>query len=312
MKALMHLLPNILAAANPVDHVVDKAIGGQWVVSNVTVMLVLSAIVTALIVIPAARRIAVAQSATSIDDYHARGLWANFVEAICLGLRDQIFKPLLHEQTDKFMPILWTFFWFILVCNLLGLVPILDATALFGINHGHGIGGTATQSIYVTGALAVVAALYWNVVGFIKDPKGYFLHMTGGAPWYVWPLIVPVEVIGLGIKPFALAVRLFANMTGGHVLLAALLGFVGSLASAFGVLGLGVGLIPLAGAVAVNLLEILVAFLQAFIFTFLTGLFLSQLVHHEHEEEHDEHKEPEASLADRDTPAEGPIPGASV
>jgi F-type H+-transporting ATPase subunit a len=306
----MDLSAMMLAASNPVSHVVDKPIYDQWYISNVTVMLALSAIITVLILLPAARRIAVRQQNGDVRDYYAQGLWANFVEAICLGLRDHIFKPLLGDQTDKYMPILWTFFWFILVCNLMGLVPLLDITAMFGINHGHGIGGTATQSIWVTGALAVIAALYWNIIGFFKDPKGYFAHMTGGAPWYVWPMIVPVELLGLIIKPFALAVRLFANMTGGHVLLAALLGFVTALGSAFGAVGLGMGIIPLLGATAVNLLEILVAFIQAFIFAFLTGLFLSQLVVHDHE--HEEHHEHETPLDERDKPTEGSVPGAAV
>ena len=286
------LIP-VLGTSNPLGHVIDRPLitspdGAIWYVSNVTVMLALATVVTMLIVIPAARRIATGKGRT-VDDMRARGALANFVEAVCLYLRDEIFRPILGDQTDKSMPMLWTFFWFILVCNALGLVPLVDVTGgLFGLNHGHGIGGTATQSIWVTSALAVTAFLYWNINGLIKDTKGYFAHLTQGAPWYIWPIIVPVEILGTFIKPFALALRLFANMTGGHVLLAALFGFVLSLFKAFGVLGLGIGLIPLLGAVAIFMLEILVAFLQAFIFTFLTGLFLGQLVVHHHEE-HEEH-----------------------
>ena len=228
-----------------------------------------------------------------MDDLRAKGLWANFVEAVCVGLRDTIFKPLLGDQTDRYMPVLWTLFWFILVCNLLGLVPLLDVTAAFGKLLGfegfHGIGGTATQSIWVTGALALVAGLFWNAQGMVKDFDGYFAHLTGGAPVYMWPIIIPVELLGLVIKPFALALRLFANMTGGHVLLAALFGFVYSLIAALGTfVGGGLALIPLIGAVAIYLLEVLVAFLQAFIFAFLTGLFLSQLVVHHGDHEHDD------------------------
>lgn len=313
----------ILASANPVGHVTDKPLYGQWYVSNVTVMLFASMIVTMLVVIPAARKIASGPGKTT-EDVRAKGAWANFVEAVCLYLRDQIFRPLLGEQTDRFMPMLWTFFWFILICNLMGLLPLLDLTAMFGLNPApdssyeacrlaleldpenaellndlkdleaertiYGIGGTATQSIWVTGALATVAFLYWNINGLIKDPIGFFRHFTQGAPFYIWPIIIVVEILGLFIKPFALALRLFANMTGGHVLLAALFGFVYSLILSFGTIGLGIGLIPLLGAVAIFMLEILVAFLQAFIFTFLTGLFLSQLVvHHGGEQTHDEH-----------------------
>lgn len=314
----------LLAAANPVDHVTDKPLVGDFLISNVTIMLIVSAIVTCAIIMPAAKRIAAKQqNAESAADLAPSGPWANLVEAICLGLRDEIFKPLLKEQTDKFMPILWTFFWFILTCNMLGLIPILDLTyelgKFIGLGKGegaswYGIGGTATQSIWVTGALALIAFLYYNYHGLKTDPVGFFAHLTGGAPWYMWPIIIPVEVMGIFIKPFALALRLFANMTGGHVLLAALFGFVPALGGALGAVGIGAGIIPLAGAVAINVLEILVAFLQAFIFTFLTGLFLSQLVVHEHHDEHHDHvADLPGELDERgDNPAGGPIPGASV
>ncbi len=287
----MNLLP-LLAAANPVGHVTDKplivgnwGLGDGWVISNVTVMLALSAVVTALIVVPAARRIATGRTG-DIEDLRAKGLWANLVEAVCLYLRDEVFRPVLEEQTDKYTPMLWTFFWFILVCNLLGLVPFLDITALFGWgSHGHGIGGTATQSIWVTGALAVIAFLYWNSIAFFKDPIGFLKHLTAGSPVFMWPIMIPVEIMGMFVKPFALALRLFANMTGGHIIIAVLLSFVVSLSLALGgVAGHGLALIPLLGATAIFLLEILVAFIQAYIFTFLTCLFLAQLVVHEHEE----------------------------
>lgn len=286
-----------LLAANPVEHVIDKPIfeanwglGHGWVISNVTIMLVVSAIVTALVLIPAARKIATGgrHGDRTLDDYRTQGLWSNLVETICLYLRDQVFRPVLHEQTDRFAPMLWTFFWFILICNIMGLIPFADATAAFGVNHGHGIGGTATQSIWVTGGLAVVAFLFYNTVALIKDPIAYFKHLTAGAPIFMWPIMVPVEILGMFVKPFALALRLFANMTGGHIIIAVLLSFVVSLIQALGGVGYGMAVIPLLGSVVINLLEILVAFIQAYIFMFLTCLFLGQLVvhHHEHDEEH--------------------------
>ncbi len=297
----MHTL---LASSNPVAHVTDKPIFGQWYVSNVTVMLLLGAIVTAAIVIPAARRIATGQRGT-IDDLRAQGLWANLVESVCLYLREEVFRPVLGEQTDRYVPMLWTFFWFILICNLMGLIPLVDVTAPFlaGINHGHGIGGTATQSIWVTGALAAVAFLFWNGVALAKDPIGYLKHLTAGAPWFMWVIMIPVEIMGMFVKPVALALRLFANMTGGHIILAVLLSFITALIENLGGLGYGMALIPLLGATAINVLEIMVAFIQAYIFVFLTCLFLGQLVVHEHEEHahdehtHDEHEEVQAPMA---------------
>ena len=279
-----------LAAGNPVDHVTDKPINGQWYVSNVTVMLVLSAIVTALVVIPASKRIITGQART-LEDYRSQGIWANLIEAICLYLRDEVFRPVLDHETDRYTPMLWSLFWFILISNLVGLVPILDFTAMFGINHGHGIGGTATQSIWVTGALATVAFLFWNGVALSRDPIGWLKHMTAGAPWYMWPIMIPVEVMGMFVKPFALALRLFANMTGGHIIIAVLLSFVVSLIQNLGGAGYGLALLPVLGATVINMLEILVAFIQAYIFTFLTCLFLGQLVIHEHEEHHEEDEE---------------------
>lgn len=284
----------ILAAANPVDHVVDKPLvvgevfGQQWwLVSNVTVMLVVGAMVTAGLVIPPARRIAARKSGT-IDDLRAQGLLANLVESVCVYLREQVFQPVLGDQTDRFCPILWTFFWFILVCNMLGLIPIADITAMMGVNHGHGIGGTATQSIWVTASLAFVSFLFYNATALAKDPVGYLKHMTGGAPVFMWPIMIPVEIMGTLIKPFALAIRLFANMTGGHLVIAVLLSFVGPVLQSMGTSGVPVAAVSILGAAGINFLEILVALLQAYIFTFLTCLFLGQLVVHEHEEHHED------------------------
>lgn len=295
----------LLAAGNPVEHVIDKPWWGQWVFSNATFMLLVSAVVTALLIIPAARRIMTGEGKT-LDDYRAKGAHANFVEFICLYLREEVFRPMLGKDTDRFMPMLWTFFWFILINNLLGLIPIADITAALRINpaidphtgqrvveHGqqiyYGIGGTATQSIWVTAALAAISFLWYNGTALVRDPVGFFKHLTGGAPFYMWPIMVVVEIIGLFVKPFALALRLFANMTGGHIIVATLLGFVAQLSLWMAGVGHGLALLPLLGTIAVYFLELLVAFIQAFIFAFLTGLFLSQLVaHHEHghEEEH--------------------------
>ena len=277
-----------LLASDPVAHVIDKPIyknadGSIWWVSNVTIMLVAGALVTALLVIPAARRINTGKE-RRLDDFRAQGILANLVEVVCVYLRDEVFRPVLGNQTDRFCPMLWTFFWFILVCNLMGLIPFVDIIKI----GGTGIGGTATQSIWVTSALASIAFLFWNGVALIKDPLGYLKHLTAGAPWYMWFIMVPIELIGTAIKPFALAIRLFANMTGGHLVLAVLLSFVGPLVKMAGA-GKGLVILPVLGAVAINMLEILVALIQAYIFTFLTCLFLGQLVVHEHEE-HEDHE----------------------
>ncbi|QNN23433.1 F0F1 ATP synthase subunit A [Planctomycetales bacterium ZRK34] len=292
-----------LAASSPVAHVIDHPWFGDgsepshWLMSNAIFMMIIATVLTALLIIPAAKKIATRGSGENIDDFRAQGINANFVEAICVYLREEVFRPIFHDDVDKYMPVLWTFFWFILMCNLLGLVPLVDLTggllAPFGIeiNHGHGIGGTATQSIWVTGALAFCAFITINVTGILKDPVGYFKHLMGGVPFSlpmvpIIAIIMIVEFIGIFVKPFALAVRLFANMSGGHILLAVLFSFVPLLIRNLGGIGYGMALLPLLGAIAIYMLEVLVALIQAFIFTFLTGLFLGQLVHHDHEEEH--------------------------
>ncbi len=116
----------------------------------------------------------------------------------------------------------------------------------------------------------------------------------------MWVIMVPVELMGTFIKPFALAIRLFANMTGGHLVIAVLLSFVGPLIHAMGTIGYGVAVLPILGAAGINMLELLVAFIQAYIFTFLTCLFLGQLVVHEHEEHHDEAEHDHALGVDSD------------
>jgi F-type H+-transporting ATPase subunit a len=291
-----------LAASNPVTHVIDKPIFG-WLFSNVTFMLIVSALITYALVVPAARKIMTGDKST-VDGYRAKGIIANLVETVCLYLRNDVFKPVLQDQTDKYVPMLWTMFWFILVCNLAGMVPLGDTTvgiavAIFGEDtvhgwHFHGVGGTATQSIWVTGALALISAAFYMGAAIKTDPVGFCKHLTGGAPIFMWPIMIPVEIMGYAIKPFALAIRLFANMTGGHLVIAVLLSFV---PAAFKGMGLGGGaaisVISIGGAIAINFLELLVACIQAYIFTFLTCLFLAQLVvhahhDHEHDEEHDE------------------------
>jgi F-type H+-transporting ATPase subunit a len=296
--AFSAMIPTL--AANPVEHVVDKPLVvvdwfgyHGWLVSNVTIMLVLSGIVTLLVLVPAAKNIMTGPNKT-IDDYRAKGLLANSVEVVCLYLRDNLFKPALEEHCDAYTPFLWTMFWFIFICNMLGLIPLSDLTSLIGNlighpigHHGHGIGGTATQSIWVTGAFALMSFAVINISGLTKNFVGYFKHLTGGAPWYVWPIMIPIEFLGIFIKPFALAVRLFANMTGGHLVIAVFLSFVGALIEHFGKAGGGaMSILPLLGCVGIYFLEIMVAVIQAFVFTFLTCLFLGQLIVHPHEVEH--------------------------
>jgi F-type H+-transporting ATPase subunit a len=293
-----------LAAANPVDHVVNQhffstdlfGMKGVWLWSSHVGNLILSGIITVGVLWFAASKIKTGPASQGTGRYVTSNPFAHMIEVICTYLRDGTVRPLLGDRTDKFMPFLWTIFFFILVNNLLGLVPFTDASHL--IDHfagGHVVSGllgaTATQNLFVTAALALIAALVINFAG-VKELGigGYVKHLTAGTPFYLWPLMVPIEIMGTLIKPVALALRLFANMTAGHILVAVLFSFavsgikVLSQATAGGVvLGGGITIVSAAAAVAIYFLELFVAFLQAFVFTFLSAVFISQLAHHDHE-----------------------------
>jgi F-type H+-transporting ATPase subunit a len=209
---------------------------------------------------------------------------ANMVEAICEYLRKEVAEPSLGPHTDRFIKFVWTVFFFVMTMNVLGMLPLAAVTPLFGAH----IGGTATANIWTTGALAVSSLGMWLVNGVRLGGKAFFAHLNPG-PWWLAPLMVPLEIFGFFAKTFALAVRLFANMMAGHTVLAVLLSFILGLGTAAGALaGLGVAVPVVAFSVALSLLELFVAVLQAFIFTFLTVLFLGMYTVADHGGEHAE------------------------
>jgi len=180
----------------------------------------------------------------------------------------------------------------VLTVNILGLIPIPAVSGLFGIH----LGGTATGNIWVTATLAIITMFMMIINGLRIGGKSYIAHFCPGPLWLA-PLLVPVEIIGLIAKVFALAVRLFANMIAGHILLAVLLSFIMAAGAVSTGLGLGVGLLVVSGSVAINLLELFVAFLQAFIFTFLTTLFIGMSVVFHHDDHHAEQGHHEEAAA---------------
>jgi len=203
---------------------------------------------------------------------------ANALEAICAYIRKEIAEPALHQHTDRFIKYIWSVFFFVLTVNILGLLPIPAVSQLFGTH----IGGTATGNIWMTATLAIITMGMMIINGLRIGGKSYLAHFCPGPIWMA-PLLVPVEIIGLIAKVFALAVRLFANMIAGHILLAVLLSFIMSAGAISAGLGLGVAVPVVLGSVAINMLELFVAFLQAFIFTFLTTLFIGMSIvfHHD-------------------------------
>jgi F-type H+-transporting ATPase subunit a len=274
-------LMNVLAAS-PLDHIVDHPIverDGWWILTNHMVMMGLSALLM-LLIFPMITR-------AYRDGQHVPTGTRNFFEAILVYLREEVAKPLLKEKTDAYIGYIWTLFFFILFMNVLGLLPLdLLTGGLLGLgHHGHGIFGTATSNFWVTASLAICSFVVIHVSGIRQNGVGNYLkHYLGGAPLFLAPIMIPVEILGTLIKPFSLAVRLAANMTAGHILLGVVIGFVAMAAAAMGTGGMvGVGLVSVLAGVALTCLELFVAFLQAYLFTFLTTLFISQMVtHHDH------------------------------
>ncbi|RMH11692.1 MAG: ATP synthase F0 subunit A [Planctomycetota bacterium] len=286
---------------NPLPHVLNHPwwyVGDYMVWSAIQTNLVISALIMLVLGPWIAKSIATGPESEGHDRYVTKNVFAHMIEVICVYLRDVIVEPLLHERTARFMPFLWTLFFFILINNLMGLIPILDIVTIFAfdmVHHEHRapIGGTATQNLWVTGTLAAIAGLLINIEGLRElGPKEFVKHMTGGIPLKpaylpVVAIVFVIEVAGIFIKPIALAIRLFANMTAGHTLLATLGMFV---AMAFGARTLlvtaPVTLLSAAGMIGILCLELFVAFLQAFVFMFLTAVFISLLSHHGEHEDH--------------------------
>jgi len=283
----------------------------------------------------------------------------NFFEAIVSYLRTDVFQPALGDNTDRFAPFLWTVFFFILFCNLLGMIPINEIIELIngkGGTHIPTFGGGATGNVNVTAAMAIMAFIMFHVSGITQqirikmDPSldphhtghdhlpphghggivgseglensdikidhkpgdghdhAHGLHYAHGphavaqgkpfpvalfagtldyiknlvppVPLALWPLMFVLEVIGALVKPFSLCIRLFANMVAGHLVLGSfvMLIFLSNLLAA----KLAIGAVVVAVAGAFSILEVFVAFLQAFIFTLLTTLFLATAVSPEH------------------------------
>ncbi len=274
-------------AADPFDHVMDsKRLGffetlgwevhlpkihlplyGDFQITKFMILELVAAALVVIIYVPLARR---AQSGEPL-----KGRFWNAFEFVLTFLRDFVVKPNLGEHdTNRFLPFIWTLFLFILFCNLLGMIPYM---------------GSPTASITVTGVLALSAFLLIHVGAVAKMGMGgyfksYVPHME--VPYhmglFIVPMIVLIEAMGHGIKTFVLAVRLFANMFAGHTVLAVILLFIVMAKDTAFYLFWPITLGSVLGVTALSLLELFVAFLQAYIFAFLTSLFLGMALHPQH------------------------------
>ena len=253
-------------------------IGGyEFYLTNHHLMTIVAAVLVLLVFRHVASRVRTGRG--GIEAYTTRGSVANFFETLCVFFREEVARPALGPLTDQYIPYIWTVFFFILFSNLLGIIPfgpILRFVALNNPRFEHW-GGTPTGNISITAGLAAVSFFMIHFIGIRHNGWKYFAHFNPG-PWYMAPLMVPLEIISSFVKPFALAVRLFANMVAGHLVLAALIGLIFMFKSYFVAAG------SIIGATLLSLLELFVAFLQAYIFTFLTVLFIAAGAVHEHEE----------------------------
>jgi len=222
----------------------------------------------------------------------------NGLEYVVEFVRDSIVQPNVGKKwVSTWTPLILTFFVFILCANAIGLIPLFDVLALVDrwvLHTGHDSfikhllhgGSTATANFNVTAALAVITFGAIIVAGSrAHGPVKHWMNLVPhGLAWPIYILLIPIEIMGMFVRPFALTMRLAANMTGGHIAILAILSFAFLFADLFGsVAGTGVGL---AGsvllAVPMSGLEIIVVLVQAYVFTLLTAVFIGMAIHVHH------------------------------
>ncbi len=189
--------------------------------------------------------------------------FGNMIEAMIVFIRDEVAAPFLGHDTKRYLPLLLTFFFFIATMNLVGLLPF---------------GATSTGNIAVTAGLAIITFLM--MIGGGMRANGVFGYMKGivphGLPWPLYIIMIPIEVMGMFTKPFALTVRLFANMVSGGLVIGAFYALI------FGLDTVAVAPLSLVFLLFMSLLKIFVCLLQAYIFTMLSAFFIGMSVHQEH------------------------------
>lgn len=256
----------LLAAEDLVHHLLDYELPGGGLTAH-QVLLLAIAVLTIGLFWWAARRITTQPEKTGV---------IALLEVALVWVRDDIVYPWLGpERGRRLLPFFWTLFFFILFSNLIGLMP-------FPLNPWE---RTPTGNLAVTGALAAIVFVVVQVAGMRQHGwVRYWLDLVpAGTPKFLWPLLFLIELIGIFTKPFALTVRLFANMTGGHAILLVLFGFL------YGVENANAGIIGVPSTVAsfgfilfIMLFETLIALVQTYIFTVLAAIFTSLAVAEAH------------------------------
>lgn len=261
------VMGTLLQHGHEVEGIVGVKGGFNPGVNKHVVMMMLAAMVTGTAVIATSR---------VVDRRTGRAFFPSMIEWAVVWLRDEVIGEGIHDrkQRRKYFPLLATLFFFILSCNLLGLLP-------------PPLGATATGNVNVTAGLALITLSTMILGGMAeKGPVHFWIGLVPhGVPLLLWPLVFVIEVIGLITKPFALTVRLFANMTAGHVMLAVLGGFllVGGADLGSWLTNKAMAGIPsMAFYLFINSFEVLIALIQAYIFTILSSIFVGMMLSHEH------------------------------
>jgi F-type H+-transporting ATPase subunit a len=201
----------------------------------------------------------------------------SWIEPLILFIRDDVARPMIGEKRyERYMPYLLTLFFFIFLNNLMGLVPIFPG------------GANVTGNIAVT----MVMALFTFFITNFSGNRDYWVHMVNmpGVPWWLKlpvPLMPIIEILQVFLKPFVLTIRLFANMTAGHIIPLAFISLIFIFAEMHPLIGYGVSVVSVLFSVFMGLLELLVAFIQAYVFTLLSALYFGMATaEHSHAEEH--------------------------
>ncbi|MEM1226698.1 MAG: F0F1 ATP synthase subunit A [Planctomycetota bacterium] len=328
------MFPFLLAAHDPTDHAIPHAlhdspilklaVGGdgthipalgvrdgyyQFFLTN---HLMMSAVVGLLLIVTGllcSRKINIFHG-EGLGRYQTRGRLSQLFETICAFIRDEVAYPNLHGLTDKYIHYIWTVFFFILFANILGVIPfgymLYLATGNDSYSHW---GGSATGNLALTGMLALTSLFAIVFIGIRETSVKDFFNHFNPIGWDGGIMMLPIalmlyvlEWLSLLIKCFVLAMRLFGTMMAGHLVLAAFVGLIFAARSAGDGMAYAVSVPVVLVGTGLTLLELFVCCLQAFIFTFLTVLFIASLAVHEHDDEldHDPNAMTDASQMDPD------------
>ncbi|MDH4263576.1 MAG: F0F1 ATP synthase subunit A [Spirochaetia bacterium] len=257
--------------------------GYNFPITKRVVMMWIASLLLLLILIPAARLI-------SRNAIKRPGRFTGIVEVFVNFVRNDVGHSNMGHHSRSYEPFLLTLFFFILFCNLIGLIPsvgeiVITAGDFFGFHFNVEPGDvplpaklwsgiTPTGDLGVTATLAIYSFIFIQVSGFVYQGVSYIKNIVpAGIPWAIWPIMWPIELLGQVSKPFALAIRLLANMTAGHLLILVFLGFIFQF-QLYAIIPVSISV-----TIAIYMLELFVAFLQAYIFVFLTALFIAGAQH---------------------------------